>query len=278
MVAPLEIPTEDALVRFDSTGIEITYEITDLRVDIIRQTHSVTRTETTTDSNGNSVQRQVTTQVADPYHPIGVHLGNGLFIDANRNVAISIPHMLALFNEENFTVTKKSRGFFDPEIVKNKTGNSLVFKLDGKEYLVGEVYNDGVHYEIYGFLNKQVNDIFIDRNSITYDPHGMFGWGKMTIFKEPGKAYMPGFWKDYAIEEKPDGSIQIGDGLTLTHSGKTMILQTKGFWGPGRTYYFSRTDDTLYVYNKDNYGFQITYYSNGIEVYNGSYNIIYMLE
>lgn len=50
------------------------------KIDIIRQTH----TETSTDSEGNTT----TETVDDPLQPVGVYLGNGLFLDAGLNLSL----------------------------------------------------------------------------------------------------------------------------------------------------------------------------------------------
>lgn len=50
------------------------------RIDIIRQTH----TETDTDSDGDRTTREEN----DPLQPVGVYLGNGLYLDAGLNLSL----------------------------------------------------------------------------------------------------------------------------------------------------------------------------------------------
>jgi len=60
----------------------------EVRVDVIRQTHEEEDCTTDTDSDGNETENCTTETVNDPYQPVGVYLGHGLFLDADLNLSV----------------------------------------------------------------------------------------------------------------------------------------------------------------------------------------------
>jgi hypothetical protein len=77
---PVQTPQQDAqqALRFEVIPNAVG------KVDIIRQTH--TETDTSTDTDGRS--HTSTKTVDDPLQPVGVYLGQGLYLDAGLNLSL----------------------------------------------------------------------------------------------------------------------------------------------------------------------------------------------
>ena len=72
---PLDLSTLDQDIKFEELDLKVSYELEDLRFDVIRQ-----QTSDATSDVGDTDTEDV------PYHPFGFDLGNGLFYDLNGNL------------------------------------------------------------------------------------------------------------------------------------------------------------------------------------------------
>lgn len=78
--------------NFKPSVLSSGYDLTDMRIDIIRQTKDAT------DINGNTVKEDVA------YSPIGYKLGNGMFYDLNGNLAFLISDLFNLTKDDNYSL------------------------------------------------------------------------------------------------------------------------------------------------------------------------------
>ncbi|MEQ9442293.1 MAG: hypothetical protein RIG62_24850 [Cyclobacteriaceae bacterium] len=216
------------------------YDVYQLRIDLIRQ-------QTTTSSGDNTSQTTPT-----PYHYLGLHLGNGLFYDANRNLTLNLDQLPELAHLKDFTITKKERGLWNqPEIYtkqaksfyKEKAGlfsSRLEANLGDSTIVVNE-----------GFLSSK-KTIQISANglqckgglaSTTLEEHANYILLKEFLHKEEyrqqeNKIYLD---RDYLVEDQ-------GNVIEIT--------QTRGLMRS--TYYFIKVDNSYYFFDQRYRGVKIT--------------------
>jgi len=94
------------------------YDISDIRVDIIRQTDTGFN-----DGSGDSDDA--------PYHPVGFYLGHGLFLDLKDNISFLIPELFNLHLIENFVIEQNnSNRWFKSKITYEKTDGLMVNRYE----------------------------------------------------------------------------------------------------------------------------------------------------
>ncbi|BDA79986.1 hypothetical protein LPTSP3_g29160 [Leptospira kobayashii] len=238
-----------------------------LRVDIIRQY----RTVTTHNANGTVTQRRE--RVED--QPAGIELGNGLFLDANQNLILSLIDVLGLRNKDKFKVTQKASGFMSNDVTLTKDGQHLTLDtggiLGGKtEYTVTPN-----SVTIKGGILSSDTVITYDKDSVTYDPKGILGGlSKFTIQRRGNDFVSPGlFWDTVFRFDGKDDSITLGTDLVLQNK-KTQMEVTRKFESTSffsseintSTYKFYRTKSTYLMINPQGKGFKATINGKSVNI------------
>jgi hypothetical protein len=247
-----DIPSSAETIAFEPQKIEIGYDVTLLRIDLQRQYTTQSQTVTTTDAQGKTHTTVKQVQVAVPYHYLGVDMGNGIFLDANMNLSLSLHKLLGLRNDQNFTIVRHGRGLFSADATFSKRGNQLTIDYGGLFSSPTEIEftTQGAHFK--GGILSADQDIIVEKNRITYDPHGLFdGWSKSYITAVGSSAQIPGFWKDTAINKNKDGSINLGESLVVRHEGKRIIFRYAGWFGSEHIYTMVRSQNRIVYYDEN---------------------------
>lgn len=247
-----DLPSAEESVAFEPQKIEISYDVTLLRLDLQRQYTTQSQTVTTTDAQGRTHTTVKQVQVPVPYHYLGVDMGNGIFLDANQNLSLILPKMVGLNTNQNFTITRHGRGLFSTDATFTKNGNRLIIDYGGLFSSPTEIEfsAQGTHFK--GGILSSDQDIIVEKNRITYDPHGIFEeWSKSYITSVGSSAQIPGFWKDTAINKNKDGSINLGESLVVRHEGKRIIFRYAGWFSSEHKYAMVRSKNKIVYYDED---------------------------
>ncbi|HBS03441.1 MAG TPA: hypothetical protein DEA96_00645 [Leptospiraceae bacterium] len=124
-------------------GIEPYYQ----RIDIFRQQNCTTRT--TTNADGTITTSRECTPV--PYSPMGVFLGNGIFVDVRGNIAVDLVTVTGLRNNNKFTMRQELPGLFSSgESRVSRDGNTItIFEpgLFSDDEVIIKIRPDGLDLE-----------------------------------------------------------------------------------------------------------------------------------
>jgi hypothetical protein len=230
-----------------------------LRVDLVRQYKTVT----STDANGNQMTRRE--RVAD--HPAGIELGNGLFLDANQNLVLSLIDVLDLRKKENFEVTLKQSGFLSGDRILKKEGKKVTFDSgaligSSTEYLVSP---NAV--TIKGGTLGSDTLITYDNDSVTYDPKGFLGGlSKFTIQRTGNNFTSPGLiWDNVFKFDGKGDQIKVGDSIELQNKKTQMEMKTSD-----SSYTFYKTKSTYLMIDSKGKGVKVTINGKSVKIiYNG---------
>ncbi len=260
-----DLPSATEAVAFEPQKIEISYDVTLLRIDLQRQYTTQSQTVTTTDAQGKTQTTVKQVQVPVPYHYLGVDMGNGIFLDANQNLSLILPKVIGLNANQNFTIKQHDRGVFSADTTFTKKGNQLTIDHGGLFSSPTEIEfsAQGAHFK--GGILSSDQDIIVEKNRITYDPHGIFEeWSKSYITSSGSSAQIPGFWKDTAINKNKDGSINLGESLVVRHEGKRIVFRYAGWFGSEHKYAMVRSKNKIVYYDEDMDGVMIEITGQGV--------------
>lgn len=251
-IDPKEIPAPTEQVAFEPQKIQISYDVLLLRIDLKRQYTTETRTVTTTDAQGKTHTTTQQVSVPVPYHYLGVDLGNGIFLDANKNLSLNLYQYLGLANSQNFTIVKKGATIFSSQTTYSRSGGGLEIDYGGlfSSPTRIELSDRGARFK--GGIFSGDQDIIVEPNRITYDPHGVFAeWSKSYVTLVGSSARIPGFWQDTAINKNKDGSINLGDALIVRHEGNRILFRYSGWFGSEHIYTMVRTKNRIVYYDEN---------------------------
>ncbi|TAL35330.1 MAG: hypothetical protein EPN93_10590 [Spirochaetes bacterium] len=261
-----DIPAPADLVKLEPQKIDIAYDVMLLRVDLQRQFTSHTRTVSSTDSKGQTTTRTETYQVPVPYHYLGVDMGNGLFLDANMNLSLNLFQLLGIRKDQDFTIVRKGRGFFSSDTKFIKEGSKLTIDFGGLFSSKTEIEMKDNNARFKGGILSSDQDITVENDRITYDPHGMFeGWSKSQIVNVGSGASIPGFWKDTMINKNKDGSINLGEALVVRHEGNKVVFKYAGWFGTEHVFTMVRTNNKIVYYDDNMNGVMIEIASDRVK-------------
>lgn len=169
-----------------------------MRIDLLRQT------TTTTDANGNTSTEKV------DYSPLGLYLGEGLFIDAHKNVSLLVEELYDKSTQDVLISYKPFRSWPNTKINYQRVGE--YFYKQNNSFLSGKdevwKYNTSVHFErpnsqrriqisqdaliYHQLLNKEEMKQnsqgfhykgFLDRDDITSSPD-LLTWDRLSISRQ----------------------------------------------------------------------------------------------
>jgi len=263
------IEDESNRVEFDGLNLQMGYDLYQFNVDLVRNT--TTETTTSTDSMGFTTTETTTKDV--PYHYLVVRFGNGMIYDYNGNFRLDLIEFYDL-DEDDFSITKKNKGFFGAEVEYEKTDNSFrreVHSLLGS-VTTAEIREDKIHIEE-GMLGIDV-DLLLSENEIQCIPEGVFGFLAKArvseVFEETRVVEFPGFWDDWDFTQENDHSINLEDDFAVRSSGNEITVEYRGLFGYKIIYHMIRTADGFIFYDEYYRGVKVEKKGDKITVYTNS--------
>ena len=244
-------PFEDPVLRPD-------YDLYGLRIDIIRQTHDESETDSTS------------TTEDDPYHQLGFDLGNGLFFDYNSNLGLRIDRLLAVEPGKSYTLREifnvpKGRGNTYAFEAGEFCRNSHIPPKDGADYCYS-IEEEG-HRITMG--NRRGPVFYIERRdtALVYS-------GRPAKDKQIREIVTAGEDR-YEIPQKRKSAFSLDEnGINLNNwylikasdDGRKLEIYA-GRRGKQRLLYtLERTENTLLVYNRKKYGMLIRLQDNRLDL------------
>lgn len=222
---PQQIPQENERQPLDSLELRAGIEPYFRRVDIIRQQDCTTTTTVNADGTTST-----STQCNDrPYYPLGLFMGNGLFLDAVGNLSIDLVTLVGLSNQKSFTISQTYEGFFsDSTHTMVRDGDRLTVTVPG-------LFSDStIEYQF--TRNGMKLD---DGSEFVKDANGVrrVGIEKFTLFgldltgdppevkRKSEHSYEVG---SFFVKRNTDGSITIGEDFTIDNQGKQITMERPG--------------------------------------------------
>lgn len=259
-LAPSDIPPESERLPFGEFAVTPAFDPFFLRLDLVRQVQTYTTTRVTSEG---FVISETRTESA-PYHYIGVDLGAGLFLDARQNLAIDLWRLMELNRYARVRVVERSGGWLSSDRIYERNGDAITVKSGG---LFGSdtritLSADGARIAG-GFLTSD-QDVKLDADRVSYDPHGWFGaWSVMEITRTgPHGANLP------------SGSVSgSADELTISRVGKLQrfadrieLRRDHGLFNAGDVLTLARTENRLVVADRDLHGFKVEFFGRRVLV------------
>ena len=186
------------------------------------------------------------------FHYVGVRLGNGLFLDANLNLALDIVTLLGLDTSSDFVV-ELDRSFGRPDYTFEKDG-SLYNTRPSRPFAPAHRvrFREGFTEVIPSGINQGKIEITLTDRRAVFDPGVFTELGAVTIEEQvPDLAYrFPGATSSREVkletDEHGNGKISIGDKITIVHeTSRNRLRITEA--GAGDSYLYTVEGGLRYV-------------------------------
>lgn len=250
--------------------LEASYELNDLRLDIIRQTYEEQVNDSTTETHNVA------------YHPVGFNLGNGLFYDLNRNLSLRTDYLLSIEELEDYSIKRVDfRGNFkDITTYRAKNADEICKKwndLFGEERShcttvksderTVEVYHRG--NLCYALSREESQSTFSRGNNRRLE---------YTIIKKEDDNYMVKLRKRDRAFVKQGNTITLDNQyiVTFNEADNSIHICLKGRKRDILLYRLVKSDKEMYVLNPRYYGYKFEL--NGDElVVSNSWTMLFQL-
>jgi hypothetical protein len=246
---PEEIDLEEQ-VSHEPSFLLANHEVYDLRIDLMRA-------QRRSDDEGHTLEEV-------PYNPIGLSLGNGLFLDVNNNLSFSVLELLDLNPEEDFRIIQTSEtllGNFRSEYAyENGT-----YRIRIRSILPINL-NQDIAYTDNGII---IEEPILTRSKVEYLENGLRLRGPFTQFElvEQANGYkLRGLWTlNQYLQDGQD--LILGPNLTLTNNGTQLQLVSASLFGRDLVHYrIVRTPDKIVFFDRFNWPTQIEIGENQLRV------------
>ncbi len=246
---------------FDSLMLRPNRETNNLRIDVLRQTYSVTVNDSTTESRET------------PFNPIGFDLGNGLFYDLNKNISFRLDYLLGISSEEDFKIQEINRPAKNKKIVlytfKNDT-LSLSYPPKEKAYYHHHrtLSADSISY----FNKNRMMYALVENDSSVNYYNRKRKWD--VIYKLDKDHYFVGKRGKDEMHQISGNSIVLGNDyiVCMTNNNTTIEIkrQRKREREPHVIYTIERYSNKIFIYFKSKikpYGKKIELDNNNVSLY-----------
>ena len=242
-------------VAFDSLKLEPGREVNDLRIDLIRQTHS----ESINDST------QETKKTA--YNPIGFDFGNGLFYDLNKNICLRIDYLMGFSSDENFEISEfdkpeKNKG----QVIYRFNNDSLTVKYSSRKKSYCYYRTGNADSTSYMYKKRMQYAIVETDSSLTYsdirrkwDVIHKVDENNYYLNKKRGK-------ENYRISGS-DIFLKKDYIVRLTNNNLTIEILSQRKRKSRVLYKIEQSSDKLFFYNEKFHGLKIEHVDNEVLVY-----------
>ncbi len=257
-----EIRSKDNKVAIEDLNLRMSLEVYDLRIDLRRET-------TTQSVNGpNGTVSSQTVNV--PYHPLGIYLFDGVFLDINNNLSINVIDLVDKTYQEDFEIKLKNnmRPNALPDFVVKRTGNKVrreyrsLFGKSGSSVLF---LDSLIVIEHPGLTNNE--NIVVKNDRLRYFRKGLIGkYSKAEIVKTEQGLIVPRFGKDTEYKQPEKNIIHIGKYTTVKNYSDRVEFIYSGLFGSQSIYTLLKLHDGYIFHDKNNRGIRIKVSDNKILV------------
>ncbi len=254
-----KINNPDIRVQPDNLNLKMDYDAYKLRVDLVRMEKPKEEIEEDTSSEDKLML----------YHNIGVRFGNGIFLDYNGNLGVDLIEFYNI-DEDYFRLVKnKAGGFKDYIFTRNGEDFSMVrtglFNVSETVLFMEDEKRIRVSSAAFG---TGMDIIWTDKK-ILASVRGFNAKLKSAgVFKISDLVYqMSDDWNKYSFVKTDNKTITYGDKLTITREDDQIVFRYSGLFGSRKTYWFFRTENGFYFYDKDFQGVRAEKKDDVISVY-----------
>jgi hypothetical protein len=234
-------------------------EVSNLRVDIFRETTSAESTSITA-VNG-------TEMVDVSYHPMGFRICKGIFLDINENLSVNIDELFDNNKTENYQIEEETFSFISNQHYSVKYEGNKISRIH--ENLLGKC-NDEIIIEDDKIIIEECS-LFPSKQTITTSPEKMSFENQLinlfppTITKEKENCYKMknGFGSD-RIEQTDNNQIVFKKYLMINKLADRIEFNYRFNSHP---FYLIRLEDGFIFQNSSNQLVKIKICKNKIDVY-----------
>jgi hypothetical protein len=259
------------LPQFD---LQMAAEVTSMRIDLVRQTN------THTDADGTGTMTHSTTEKI-PYHPLGVYIGEGVFVDIHENISMNVlailqdklPPSATLNAKENSWLGERWHLEISPESWKLSKSGIL-----GDEITRFLLSDSTIKIEP-SFLSS-AQTIQFERDKLYYQPEGVLAKLNYAAIEPIEDGFTEvARWRPTKFRYLTDSTIKIGRNLTVTRYPQRWVFSYAGFLGTYAEYTLEKKPDGYLFYDEHFRGKYIKITGRAIEVYeNGKIKMEYTIE
>jgi hypothetical protein len=243
------------------------YDIFGLRVNLLRSEMSTIEKKKT--PQGTTIRKEVMTDAPD--HILGVRLGNGLFLDYNRNLSVDLIEFFGL-EDMDFNIVQINTKRFSPRIVYNRSGST--FDKVVKKFMGGKVeaFISPEKISIQGSLLGGKADILITDTGIMLDSKSILsstGSGSVILTGHDTLEFRP-FRNNLVVSRLSELQILAEKLLEIYEKDNEIIVNPIGYGRTDPEYRFVRYAKGFSFLDSRNRGVSavkegntITVYSNG---------------
>ena len=252
-------------------ALKPTYEIYLIREDLVRATHSESRSSYT---NGKLSTYSV--QVPNAYHELAIDLGNGIFMDYNNNLFVDLLCYYRLDVSMRMHILRTPKGFsfentatYDYEDGVYRTENGIIWT---------EI-KQGNQIDLEWGPFKTKKRIEITENGIVFASR-VLGADvvKSATLVSATELEVKGFWKDLSFTLVSPDQIQMGRYFEMNRYPDHISIIYKGIFGMTTERTFVKTEAGFLFFTPENFGVEVMKNGNIISVYrNGKMKVEYQI-
>lgn len=268
--------TDNPSLRVPSApfNMQMAAEVAEFRIDLVRQTHM----ETESDASGTGTH---TSTENIPYHPLGVYLGEGVFVDVNNNLSINV---LALLEEQlpnKCAITEQERNWVRSRRILEMNGDSWTLSTPGffSKQITDIHLSDTLIWIGRSFMTAK-QSVSLHNKALEYRYHGLLGRLSRTSIEVTDNGYVsPRIGRDLIFEQVGVDTIEMGSRLKVIRYNDRWEFIYGGFLGLTETYTFLKIDNGYVFFDQHARGKLITIDDDGVKVEeNGKLKRIYRIE
>ncbi len=254
--------------------LQMAAEVASMRIDLVRQTN------THTDADGTGTMTHSTTEKI-PYHPLGVYIGEGIFVDIHENITMNV---LAVFQDsllQNTSLMAKENSWLGERWHLEISPESWELRKSG--ILGDEVtrfrLSDSIIKIESSFLSS-AQTIKLQENKLFYQPEGLLAKLNYAAIEPMEGGYTEvARWRPTKFRQLTDSTLEIGRNLTITRYPQKWIFTYKGLLGTYAEYTLEKKPEGYLFYDNHYRGKFIKMDGKTIEVYeNGKRKMEYTIE
>ncbi len=248
-----EIKNTGNKIAINALNLRMSLEVYDLRIDLLR--------ETTTQTVG-SVNGVATAQTVNvPYHPLGVYLFDGVFLDINNNLSFNVIDLVDNTYQQDFEIKQKNK--YRPnspfDYIVTRKGNEVKREYQsffGRGVSTVHFLDSLIAVEYPGMTNNE--NIIVKDDRLRYFRKGLLGkHSKAEILKTEKGFVVPRFGKDTEYNQTDKNTIALGKyTIVKNHVDKVEFIYN-GLFGSETVYTLLKLQDGYIFHDKKNRGIRI---------------------
>lgn len=238
-------------VPFEPLLLQPSFDVYDIRLDIIRAKDAVTLSDSTI------------TEEDQTYRTLGFYLGNGLFYDLNRNLSLLIPDLYQIDPAAYFTIEESDRANYQEMIYRREPGTFSV-EYPGLIRWVRRA-NMTITDSTLTFDRGLLRKYTLSWTDSTLQHKGLIF--STRILPEPGGFYVPAFlFRRHFFQDGQ--TIDLENDYRLVRENDAILIFKKNMLGRYKQKFtMVRSHSDWYIYDKRQRGLKISFRGSELIVY-----------